>query len=123
MRYLKIEQLKTNLSLGRSVEQLLPFEKRDDYVILKWLSIDKQRDLTYDTNYFECFDDGDEDFIDIVEFSYLNPDEPFITNNFETIDEALDFVVNTYSASLEKFVTGGGMIAEDYKDYLKTRKS
>ena len=75
MRYLTNEQLTTNLSLGKSVEQWLSFETKDDYVVLKWLRIDKEKDSTYSVSYIECFDDGDTDYIDIYSFSPVDPDE------------------------------------------------
>ncbi|BAU52062.1 hypothetical protein [Mucilaginibacter gotjawali] len=50
----------------------------------------------------------------------MNPDEPELLNNFDTVDEALQFVLTAYSATLDKFVNRG-MIQDEYKDYLKTR--
>ncbi|QKJ31600.1 hypothetical protein HQ865_18125 [Mucilaginibacter mali] len=112
-KYLTIEQLRTNISLGKPVEQWLSHESKEDYTILKWLRIYKERDQTYSVNYIECYDDGDDDFIDIYEFSSLDPDELYFSNSFDSVGGALDFSVSNYSASLDKFVTGG-MIQEEY---------
>ena len=58
MRYLEKDQLTTNLSLGKSVEQWLSFESKEGYTILRWLRINKERDSKYTVNFTECFDDG-----------------------------------------------------------------
>ena len=116
-KYLTIEQLKTNLILGKPVEQWLSHEEKDDYRVLKWLRIDKEKDLSYSATYFECFDDGNADFTDIYEFSLLDPDGPEIVNVFTSIDDILDIVKVAYEASIEKFVPAG-MIQEEYKLYL-----
>src|ERR1700749_3204246 len=100
MKYLMNEQLRTNLSLGKSVEQWLPPKQYDNYLALRWITIDKNRDLTYTTRYSECFDDGDESFVDIGEFSPIDPDEPEELNTFDSFDKALHFVVVAYNASL-----------------------
>ena len=120
MRYLMNEQLIPNLSLGKSVEQWLSPKQYDNCIVLRWVTIEKNRDATYTTSYAEYFDDGDEDFTDVYEFSYVNPDEPEVLNTFDSVDEALHFVAATYNASSNKFVTAG-MIQDEYKDYLKSR--
>ncbi|UOE51445.1 hypothetical protein MTO98_10185 [Mucilaginibacter sp. SMC90] len=120
MKYLSSEQLKTNLSSGKPIEQWLSHQKQDDYTILKWLRIDKEKDSTYSVSYMECFDEGDEDFLDIYEFAPLDPDEPFTINSFSNINEALFFAINKYQASESRFVAAG-MIQEEYKEYLMAR--
>jgi hypothetical protein len=94
MRYLTKEQCKTNLSLGIAIEQWLSFEKKNDYAILKWLRIDKENNSTYNVSYVECFDDGSDDFVDIYEFSSIDPDEPYIINNFESVNESINFSID-----------------------------
>ncbi|PTS93380.1 hypothetical protein DBR11_25390 [Pedobacter sp. HMWF019] len=118
MKYLDIEQLKTNLSLGKTVEQWLGHKHEEDYTVLKWLSIKKERNAEFNVAYIESFDEGSDDFIDIYEFSTLDPDELLgVINTFSTKDEALDFSVNEYGASMGKFVSQG-MIQEEYALYL-----
>lgn len=118
-RYLMEEQLRTNLRLGKSVEQWLGFKKEEDYTTLKWLSIEKKNG-NYTVAFIECFDEGSSDFIDIYEFSLLDPDEPEgILNTFISIDDALDFAKSKYNASTNKYVSSG-MIQEEYKEYLKS---
>ena len=117
--YLKEEQLKSNLSLGFPIEQWLSHYKEEDYTVIRWLRIDKEKDQNYTLAYFECFDEGNENALDIYEFSMLNPDEPFgVLNQFDNIEDALNFSENSYGASIEKYVSAG-MIQEEYHDYLR----
>lgn len=123
MRYLMAEQLRANLSLGRYVEQWLPPKHYDHYTIIRYISIEKNDELTYDVNYWEQYDDGNENFIDVYSFSDVDPDEPGILNTFNSIDEALNFVMANYNTLPDKFVNRG-MIQEEYRDYVKAgRKS
>ncbi|SEP44775.1 hypothetical protein [Mucilaginibacter sp. OK283] len=117
-QYLTEEQIKSNVRLGKSIEQWLGFTGEDDCVILKWLRIDKEKNQGYSVSYFESFDEGNEDLLDIYEFLLLDPDEPFgVINTFASIDEALEFATQTYNASNTKYVSAG-MIQEEYRDYL-----
>jgi len=116
--YLTEEQLKTNLSLGKSIEQWLGYLQKEEYTLLKWLRIDKERDGNYSVAYFESFDEGNKAFLDIYEFSLIDPDEPYgVINSFSTMAEALDFTEVTYGALMDKFVSAG-MIQEEYLAYL-----
>lgn len=117
-RYLTEDQLKSNLRLGRSVEQWLGSVEEDDYIILKWLRIDKERDESFSVTYFESFDEGSEELLDVYEFSLVDPDEPFgVINTFSSIADALEFAIITYNASNDKYVSSG-MIQEEYRDYI-----
>lgn len=117
-RYLTEEQLKSNLALGFAVEQWLSYYQEEDYVVIRWLRIDKERDQRYTVAYFECFDEGNADFLDIYEFSALNPDEPYgVLTQFDNSEEALRFSETAYEASIGRYVSAG-MIQEEYRDYL-----
>ena len=117
-KYLLPEQLKTHLSLGKTVEQWLGPRKEEDYVVLTWISISKEKNGDYTLMFIENFDDGDEDYLDIYDFSYLDPDKPAVIHSFESVPETLQFALTTYGASLERYV-GDGMIQEEYGNYLK----
>lgn len=122
VRYLNESELKTRLKLGKSVEQWLGAGQIDDYTVIKWLSIEHERGQLYNVVYLEVFDEGDEDFTDIVEFLSVDPDAEYgVVNTFSSVDEALQFVQDQYKASLNKFVSDG-MISFEYIDFLKTRQ-
>ncbi|RQO64362.1 hypothetical protein DBR43_33050 [Pedobacter sp. KBW06] len=121
MVYLQNEQLKTNLSLGRTVEQWLGYKQEDDYIVLRWISIEKESSDEYSVAYIESFDEGREDFLDIYEFSTLDPDEPLgIVTTFSTVDEAISFSLDEYGAKIDSFVSAG-MIQDEYLNYLNNK--
>jgi hypothetical protein len=121
IKYLTIVQLNQNLQLGKSVEQWLSADKRDNYTVLKWLRIDKEKSSTYSVCYFESFDEGNKDFVDIYEFSLLSPDDlGGVVNTVGSVEEALDFAVSNYAASRDRFVSAG-IIQDEYSIYLNKR--
>jgi len=117
-KYLTEEQLKFNIGYGRAVEQWLGFEEEQESTILKWLRIDKERNEMFSVTYFESFDEGSHEFLDMYEFSMVDPDEPFgVINTFSSISDALTFASLAYNAAEDKFVSSG-MIQEEYRVYL-----
>lgn len=119
-KYLADDQIRARLRLGKSVEQWLGVVKVTDYTILRWLSIDKESDESFSVAYFESFDEGNEDFLDIYAFSLVDPDEPFgVINTFSSIAEALEFAELTYKTFPNKY-TAAGMIQEEYRDYINS---
>lgn len=121
MIYLQNEQLRTNLSLCRIIEQWLGYKQEDDYILLRWISIEKESSASYSVAYIESFDEGSDDFVDIYEFSTLDPDEALgIVTTFSTVDEAINFSLNEYGAKMDRFVSAG-MIQEEYRTYLNEK--
>ncbi|APU98558.1 hypothetical protein BV902_21290 [Sphingobacterium sp. B29] len=119
IQYLTDDQIRTRLKLGKSVEQWLGDDQEDDYIILKWLRIDREKDKSFSVVYFESFDEGNEDFMDIYAFSLVDSDEPFgVINIFPSIADALEFARFTYKASSDKYVPAG-IIQEEYRDHIK----
>ncbi len=119
--YLTKEQLRTNLSVGKAIEQWIGFAEETNYTVLKWLRIDKENDNTFSVAYFEVFDEGNLNFLDIYEFSPIDPDEPYgIINTYNNLDEVLEFVKREYNANDNNFVNSG-MIQEEYRKYLELK--
>jgi len=119
IQYLTDDQIRTRLRLGKSVEQWLGDVREDDYTILHWLSIGKENDESFSVTYFESFDEGNEDFLDIYAFSLVDSDEPFgVINIFPSIADALEFARFTYKAFSDKYVPAG-IIQEEYRDHIK----
>lgn len=118
MRYLNEDEIQSRLRLGKSVEQLLGDVQEEDYTILKWLSINMEKDKSFSVAYFESFDEGNEDFLDVYSFSLVDPDEPYgVIHTFSSVADALEFAEVTYKASPNKY-TSAGMIQEEYRDYI-----
>lgn len=123
MRYLQIEQLISNLSLGKPVEQWLGTYVHNDYVEIRWLRIYQEKPAGYSVHYLQVIDEGDHNFTDIYEFGAIDTDEPYgKIDCFSSYQEALEFSVKRYGCKLDSFV-GGGLIETEYIDYLKSRTS
>ena len=87
------------------------------------MRIDRNKDGIYTVAYFETFDDGSEDFLDVYEFETVDPDLEYgLKDSFQTYDEALEFSRQRYHCNNEKYVTAG-MIQEEYRLYLLSRGS
>ncbi|WP_044002232.1 hypothetical protein [Hymenobacter swuensis] len=116
--YLSTPELIARVHLGKEVEQWLSYEKNKEYAFIRWLVIGREKDQ-FTVTYYESFDEGDEDFYDVSEFSVLDPeDTPYgITHEFDSVEKVLVFAVTTYGASADKFVAGG-MIQEEYIKHL-----
>lgn len=122
MRYLQIDQLRTNLSLCKTVEQWLGVFHHEDYAVIKLISIEYEKDDTYVVNYFEIFDEGSEHFMDVYEFSAVDPDNADrISKTFRTYEEALEFSIEKYGCRIDKFVNQG-VVQSEYRDYLESKK-
>jgi len=118
MRYLNKDEIQSRLRLGKSVEQWLGVVQEADYTILRWLSIDKGSDESFSVAYFESFDEGNEDFLDIYAFSLVDPDEPFgVIHTFSSVADALEFAAVTFKASPNKYISAG-VIQEEYRYYI-----
>ncbi len=119
IKYLLKEQAFQQLIAGRAIEQWLGHLNYEDYRIIKWLRIDREETSEYSVTYFEVFDEGSNDFLDIYEFSPLDPDKYYgEISTFNTKEMALDYSINYYKADVEKFV-GNGLIQDVYADFLE----
>ncbi|MDQ1149671.1 hypothetical protein QE382_001655 [Sphingobacterium zeae] len=118
MRYLNKDEIQSRLRLGKSVEQWLGVVQEADHTILRWLSIDKKSDESFSVAYFESFDEGNEDLLDIYAFSLVDPDEPFgVIHTFSSVADAVAFAEATYKASPNKYILAG-VIQEEYRYYI-----
>jgi hypothetical protein len=71
--YLTKPELLARVRLGKEIAQWLGHVDEADYTIIKWLTVGKT-DSQYYVLYQESFDDGDEEFCDVIEFSPVDPD-------------------------------------------------
>lgn len=117
--YLSPLELIARVHLGKEVEQWLGHFEEADYTVIKWLYIAKKAQHQYLVRYIESFDEGDEEWHDVTEFSLLDPDEE-VTQSFISVEEAVAFAVQTYGASAERFVPGG-MLQAEYASYWHSR--
>jgi hypothetical protein len=119
-RYLSPLELTSRVRLGKEVHQWLCRSEEADYTVLRWLYISKDKQQ-YTVNYIESFDDGSEEWTDVTEFSHLDPDEE-VEHSFTSVEEAVEFAIQTYAASSERFLPGG-MLHTEYLDYWRSKNS
>ncbi len=117
--YVTKPELLARVRLGKEVAQWLGHVDEAAYTIIKWLTIGKTSSQYY-VLYQESFDDGDEEFCDVVEFSAVDPDADEEAS-FDTADDAVNFAIEQYAACIDKFVAGS-MIGEEYTKYLKAKQ-
>jgi hypothetical protein len=119
-RYLSPLELTSRVRLDKEVHQWLGHSEKADYTVLRWLYISKDKQQ-YTVNYIESFDDGSEEWTDVTEFSHLYPDEE-VEHSFTSVEEAVEFAIQTYAASRERFLPGG-MLYTEYLDYWRSKNS
>jgi len=118
--YLKKEQVRSSLKVGKAVEQWLGHFSEGNDTVLKWLRIYREKE-EYNVMYIECYDQGNEDFIDVYDFTIIDPDEPYgAITSFSSIDQAIEFSKNEYGSLDDRFVTNG-LIQQEYLKYLKQK--
>jgi len=117
--YLTEPELLARIRLGEEAAQWLGHVDETDYSIIKWLTVGKTGSHYY-VLYQESFDEGDEEFCDIVEFSLVDPDADEGAS-FDSAEDAVNFAVEQHGASVDKFVAGS-MINEEYARYLKAKR-
>lgn len=119
--YLSRLELQARLHLGKGAEQLLGHTDVGDYTAIRWLYLAQEDRRRYSVTYMESFDEGDEDWQQVPEFSLLDPDAEE-SMAFDSVEEAVVYAVQTYGASPDRFVPGG-MLAEEYARYWQSKNA
>jgi hypothetical protein len=115
MRYLGDLDVKMNLAAGRDVEQLLPERYEMNQLIIRYISLERNRSNGWTTRLCEVFDNGNPDFIDIYEFEAVDPDFPFGEEwIFDSIEGAITFAKENFGAASDRYVNRG-LIQDEYK--------
>ena len=119
MRYLTLNEIQTNLNLGKTVEQWLKpsFDVIEQSNILKWVEISKEDQQTFTLRLSEVYDEGDEDNLDIYGFSSVDPDDFFEETQFQSIEKTLEYIENKLDGQPDKFLNTG-MCQEEYRHFL-----
>ena len=119
--YLSPLELQARVHAGKEVEQWLSHAEEGEYTVIKWLYLAQEAQDQYSVNYLESFDEGDEEWQNVPEFSLLDPDaENSIA--FDSVKEAVAYAVQTYGASPDRFIPGG-MLAEEYARYWQSKNA
>jgi hypothetical protein len=116
MRHIQRNDLTTYLIAGRSIEQLLPSGLVGGLATVRFLRIDRERSGKFSVAKFESFDEGAPNFLDIYEFSDIDPDLPYgEVTSFDDPVISIEYACNEYGASIDNFVSAG-MIQDEYKE-------
>jgi hypothetical protein len=145
-RYLIPQFIRAALNRGTGVEQFLGGFVVDGHPAIRWIELrnggdddfDDDEDQAQDADvaeadgdddgddgdgfvlwYYEAFDEGNENWMDVYEFGNVSGDqfEPAARHRLATLEEALALAVERYGADPARFVNPG-VIQDEYRDYL-----
>lgn len=119
MRYLTEDNIRAALHRGKSVEQFLGGSSVEGAPTIRRLVLAPTQDL-FRLTLYESFDDGSDTFIDVYEFSSIDPDEDPKPEIFESFEEALARATSTYGALSERWVNQF-VVQDEYADYRRSR--
>ncbi|MGI4832615.1 MAG: hypothetical protein ACRYFK_04060 [Janthinobacterium lividum] len=119
--YLSRLELQARVHAGKEVEQWLGHSDEGEFTVIKWLYLAQADQHHYSVHYLESFDEGDEHWQNVPEFSLLDPDADE-SAAFDSIEEAVAYAVHTYGASPDQFVPGG-MLAKEYTRYWQNKNA
>ena len=117
-KYLNKQELKTILNLGKTVEVFLG-RIHEDPQILTHLAVSKTDNNNLKVVIIDSYDEGNSEFTDIYEFSFVNPDMDFETHNFEDIDKTIDFIKAKFKLNEIKFINEG-ICQDEYVELLNS---
>jgi len=122
MRYLTNSEIKTNLNLGKTVEQWLQpeFNKVDEVDILTWLEIEKEKSSDFVLRICKVYDEGDGDSLDFYGFTSVDPDELYEEKFFMSLNDVYDYISKELNAFPDRFLNQG-MCQDEYSNYLKNK--
>jgi len=115
-RYISRQSLSTYLNLGKIIEVFLG-RINDNKKILSYLEIKNIASDKIQLSTIEHYDEGSLDWLDIYDFSYVDPDGNHNKIEFDNIEEAIDFIQVKFQLKEIKFVNEG-IIQDEYKDLL-----
>ena len=78
----------------------------------------KNIDDLIETKLFDHYDEGDLNYTDIYDFSYVDPDMNFETNTFESIDQCVEFIQTKFHINHIRFVNEG-ISQDEYADFIR----
>ncbi|TGD77863.1 hypothetical protein [Hymenobacter wooponensis] len=114
-------EAKARLSAGKPLAQILSSRQEGEDVILRFVTLDADEEKAYGIRYHEVFDESDEGYLDITDFTPFDEEEPYgITTDFDTVEAAFAFAETEYGAFRDKYVAES-MLEEEFAKYVKNR--
>lgn len=118
-RYLVPAFIRSALHRGVSVQQFVGAFMDGDEPALRYLELRAAGEDGIELWVHEVYDDGDESFLDVGEFTRLDADdddEP--AARADTLDEALALAEQRFGARPDRWVNEG-VVQDEYLDYLR----
>ena len=88
-RYIDRHTIDTYLNLGKTLEVFLG-RINSDKTILSYLELIKNADDKIQVTLIEHYDEGNLNFLDIYDFSYVDSDAEFLTMKFDNVEKAIE---------------------------------
>jgi len=105
------QEVEIYLNQGKTIEVFLG-KISDDNEIISWIDLQKTKDNLVTVTYYEVFDEGNLDWLDLYAFSFVDPDMDFETNEFASTEEAIKYIKENYQLTEPKFLVRGGIQIE-----------
>lgn len=115
-KYIDKQTVSTYLNLGKTIEVFLGRISNDKSIIC-YLDIVRTKDTDIELTYYEVYDEGNLEFLDLYSFSSVDPDMDFETYRFDHIDRVIEFIHERFKVTEIKFVNAG-IIQNEYEDLL-----
>jgi hypothetical protein len=114
--YLSPQEISPLLNTGKTIEVFLG-RSNDDNEIISWVDFQKIKNGLYEVTYYEVYDEGSLEWLDLYAFSFVDPDMEFEINRFENVEDAIGFIKKRYTSTEPKFLKIGG-IQNEYEKLL-----
>ena len=119
-KYLDSQTVDAYLNLGKTIEVFLG-RISDDNEIISYLDLQKTKSGDLQVTYYEHYDEGSLDILDLYSFSFVDPDMNFENYTFQNIDLVTEYIRNRYKLNEVKFVNVG-VIQNEYEELLKSER-
>lgn len=118
-RYLILPFIQSALNRGTGVEQFLGGFMDGDEPALRWITLCHGPDGEVEIWLNEAYDQGDESFLDVYEFTPLDDDEDHEpVARVPTLAEALTLAQQRFGANPDRWVNAG-VVQDEYLDHLR----
>jgi hypothetical protein len=116
IKYLIQDEIISLINAGKTIEVFLG-RISDDKEVISWLDLQKTNNYLVKTTYYEVYDEGNLEWLDLYAFTFVDPDMEFETNQFNNVEDAINFIKEKYKLAEPKFLTRGG-IQKEYEKLL-----
>lgn len=117
-RYIGRQLIDTYLNLGKTIEVFLG-RINVDKTIISYLELTKNTDNKIQVTLYDHYDEGDLNWLDIYDFSYVDIDEEFEVMQFDNIENTIEGIKTRFQLNEVKFVNQG-VSQDEYSDLLKS---